>query len=148
MLLFLSTDGSGTLLSPSSEIPPEILVYNQFARTCISLSSSCLLSVRFAFSCLPPQERRLSPAVRPNRLAAGAMLPLVSFPVSRCLWACPPPPTCAAGGTWLGCRWRGVGDGAPRNGLEFLDASTGVVWQVGFSWSPVEEVMSEYGGMC
>ena len=41
------------------------------------------------------------------------------------------PLTCAAGGTWLGCRWRGLGDGASRDGLEFLDASTGVVWQVG-----------------
>ena len=24
-----------------------------------------------------------------------------------------PPPTCAAGGTWIGCRWRGVGDDSP-----------------------------------
>ena len=39
------------------------------------------------------------------------MLPLVSF-------LCPDvcglaPPTCAAGGTWLGCRWRGLGDDDP-----------------------------------
>ena len=66
----------------------------------------------------------------PELTCGGAMLTLVSFPVSRCFWACPPT-TCAAGRTWLGCRWRGLGDGAPRDGLEFLDASTGVVWRVG-----------------
>ena len=42
-------------------------------------------------------------------------------PVLCCPW-CPvqcldvwgfSPPTCVAGGTWLGCGWRGVGDGAP-----------------------------------
>ena len=37
-----------------------------------------------------------------------------------------PPPTCEAGGTWLGCGWRGKGDGAPRDGLESIDSSVGV----------------------
>ena len=50
--------------------------------------------------------------------------------MSRCFWLAPPP-TCAAGGTWLGCWWRGLGDGAPHDGLECLDASTGVVCRVG-----------------
>ena len=54
------------------------------------------------------------------------MLLLLSFPVSRWLWACPPL-TCAAGGTWLGCWWRGLGDGSPRKCLEFLVLSPGVV---------------------
>ena len=43
-------------------------------------------------------------------------------PVPWCPWCsfqCPDvwgffPPTCAAGGTWVRCGWRGVGDGAPR----------------------------------
>ena len=42
----------------------------------------------------------------------------------------------------------GVGDSAPRNGLELLDASTGVVRRVGFSRSPDQEGMPKYGGMC
>ena len=32
-----------------------------------------------------------------------------------------PPPTCAAGGTWLGCGWRVEGDGSPRDGLGLRD---------------------------
>ena len=40
------------------------------------------------------------------------MLPLVSF---QCPYGCGLVPlTCAAGGTWLGCRWRGLGDDDPR----------------------------------
>ena len=38
------------------------------------------------------------------------------------------PPTYVAGSTWFRCGWRGVGDGAPLDGLEFLDASTGVAY--------------------
>ena len=57
-------------------------------------------------------------------------------------------PTCAASGTWLCCGWSSVGDGAPRDCLMFLYASTGVVWRVGFSRSPDQEGMSEYSGMC
>ena len=34
------------------------------------------------------------------------------FPASR-MKVCPP--TCASGGTWLWCGWRGVGDGSPRD---------------------------------
>ena len=37
-----------------------------------------------------------------------------------------PPPTCVDGGTWLGCGWRGEGDGAPRGGLESVVSSAGV----------------------
>ena len=52
------------------------------------------------------------------------MLPLVAFQRPAVWWFSPP--TCAAGGTWLGCGCTVVGDGAPRDGLEFLAASTGV----------------------
>ena len=52
-------------------------------------------------------------------------------PVTCCPWCssqCPDvcgfsPPTCAAGGTWLGCRWWGVGDVAPPDVIEVLNAS-------------------------
>ena len=48
------------------------------------------------------------------------------FPVQRpiCSFA-PPPPTCVAGGTWLGCGWGVEGYGAPHDGLASLDASAG-----------------------
>ena len=36
------------------------------------------------------------------------------------------------GCTWLWCWWRVLGDGAPRDGLDCLDAYTGVVWRVGW----------------
>ena len=44
-----------------------------------------------------------------------------------CPFQCPDvwgfvPPTCAAGGTWIWCGWRGVGDGAPPNVLELFNA--------------------------
>ena len=37
---------------------------------------------------------------------------LVSSPASH-MQVCAPPPTCAAGGTWLGYGWRGEGDAPP-----------------------------------
>ena len=56
VLLSPFTDGSGTLLSPPSKIPLELLVYSQFARACISLSSSFLLSVRMSLSAVRPYD--------------------------------------------------------------------------------------------
>ena len=42
-----------------------------------------------------------------------------------------PPPTCAAGGTWIGCGCGGEGDGAPRGGLESVVSSEGITSWVG-----------------
>ena len=58
------------VMFPPSLPPPifpriDLHVYNPFSCACISLSTSCLLSVRLLFIPSPPQERRLSPAVRP-----------------------------------------------------------------------------------
>ena len=41
----------------------------------------------------------------------------------------------------------GVGYGAPRDGLEFFDASIGVARHVGFSRYLDQEGMPEYGGV-
>ena len=61
-----------------------------------------------------------TPADGRPKLPSPGVLPSVPERV------CAPSPTCAAVGTWLGCGWRGKGDGAPCDGLELLDASTGV----------------------
>ena len=91
------------------------------------------------------QDERLDPITR------GAVFRLVVFPpVAPVVTRCPPgltgglchaahvilssvlmvvgvpPLTCAAGGTCLGCWWRGLGDGAPRNGIESLVSSPGI----------------------
>ena len=84
------------------------------------------------FLCIQPTPSSVcSPIVRPSEsYQPSGCRPtnvLSWFPVQRpiCSFA-PPPPTCAAGGTWLGCGWRGEGDGTSRDGLESLNASAGV----------------------
>ena len=59
-------------------------------------------------------------------LLADAMLPLVSCPEYRSMKVCSH--TCAAGSTWFGCELRGVGDGAPLNAIDVLNASIGVAY--------------------
>ena len=49
---------------------------------------------------------------------------LVSCPAPQSMKFCPP--TCVDGSTWFWCGWRVTEDGARLNGLEFLNASTGV----------------------
>ena len=101
----------------------------QFALILFLFFSYCLLSVRVYSVGRPPPAAsgHSAPVWRKSTtlwLTADQCPLLVSFPASR-MKVCPPP-TCTAGGTWLGCGWRGEGDGAPRHGLEFLDASTDV----------------------
>ena len=132
VLLSPSTDGSGPPLSPPSDIPPELLVFSKFARACISLSSSFLLSIRLSLSAVRPYDWLDGGRCQSQRL--------------NVCWLSSP--TWAAGGPWLGCGWGVVGDGAPRDGLDFLDASTGVVRSVGFSRSPDQEGMPKYSSMC
>ena len=93
------------------------------------LSPYLILSIRFcsvghphpAASGHPLSVRRKSTQLR---LTAN-QCPSPGF-LSSVLYECLPPPTCPSGSTWFGCEWRGTLDGTPRNGLELLDASTGV----------------------
>ena len=118
-------------------VPPLILP-PRFNRFPCPLQFSRILS---PFFLLPPLRPFLfswpstsrsvwSPVVHPSEVYSPPAdcrtnsLLLVSCPASHMKVS--PPPICAAGGTWLGCEWRGEGDGAPRNGLELLDVLTGV----------------------
>ena len=58
------------------------------------------------------------------------------------------PPTCAAGGTWLGCGRRSKGYGTPCDGLEFLDASTGVAQRVCFFGLRTRKACPNYAPVC
>ena len=114
----------------------------RFIRAPCSFSNILLVSSLFS-SYLPPLRPFLSiqptpssvysphlpsPIVRPSESyqPSGFGRPMSSYvflpqrPICR---FAPPPPTCAAGGTWLGCGWGGEGDGTPRDGLESLDSS-------------------------
>ena len=85
--------------------------YNLPARSSLSTSLSSSMSVFRLFS-TPPSSTGCQP---PSARTTDWRL------VPCCLWCpdqCPnvwgfAPPTCAAGGTWIGCGWRGVGDNTP-----------------------------------
>ena len=100
-------------LYPFPEIPPpELHVSRQFSHVCVSLSSSYLLSARFSFICRLPSGAGCHPPSA--RTTDWRPVPCCPWCPGQCtdVWGFPPPP-CTAGGTWLGCGWRGVGDDAP-----------------------------------
>ena len=118
---------SGTLLSP--KIQPGSFPSRASFPSPLSFLPFCLLSVHISLFSRPTQAASgPSSSVRRNssalRLTADQCPLLFSCPAAH-MQDCTPPPTCAAGGTWLGCGWRGKGDGAPRNGMDSLDASAG-----------------------
>ena len=125
-----SIEGCGPPSLPSRRFPrPSSISPATFpARVSLShpLASSLSVFRLFVFHPVAPVVTR-----RPPELTGGQFHAAPGVLSSVPMFVGVPPPTCAAGGTWIGCRWRGLGDGAPRDGFEFLDASTGVVWRVG-----------------
>ena len=125
-----------SFLSPPSNIHPGSLLCNILP---VSSIFSSYLPPLCPFLSIQPTPSSVysphcpSPIVRPSESyqPSGFGRPMSSpgFLPERpiCRFAPPPPPTCAAGGTWLGCGWRGKGDGTPRDGLESLDSSADVV---------------------
>ena len=107
----------------------ELHVFSQFpARASLSppLASSSSVSVQSVVHLQQHLVTRRPSSGSPHTSGwlSTKVLLLVSCPASR-MKVCPPL-TCAAGGTWFRCGWRGVGDGAPCDGFEFLDTLTGV----------------------
>ena len=117
-------------LSPPSDIEPDTLPSKAICLRIFYLSYYFLISVRLPFSftstsssavCHPPSSRLKSTTFP---LTAGRCH---SDP--SCLFNVPmfeglPRLACAAGSTWFGSGWRGVGDGAPPNDVDVLDAYT------------------------
>ena len=114
----------GPVLSPPSEIHPGSLLQTNILPVS-SLFSSCMPPLR-PFLCIQPTllQCLVPPIVRPpssvrrratNPPASVDQCPLLVSRPSVPYAGLHPPPTYAAGGTWLGCGcvWRGEGDGTP-----------------------------------
>ena len=86
----------------------------------VSVYSAYPLQSLFPTSSVPhrPSVRKLPTLrLRPTNL-------FFCFPSTAShMQVCTPPPTCVAGGTWLGCGWGCEGDRASSDGLESLDSS-------------------------
>ena len=104
---------------PSSAIFPHPLSLPLLPPICPFLFS------RLSTSSSAVDTRRSSVGSQTSDGIPANSLLLVPCPASRRMKSFPP--TCAAGSNWFRCGWRGVGDGAPLDCLEFLDASKGVV---------------------
>ena len=121
--------------SPPLQDSSGFLAIQESCPSPLSFCPICLISARFSvFSrpppvfgphivCPPSSVRRKAT----NPPAIGRPMPSSVYLTQRpiCRFA-PPPLTCAVGGTWLGCWWRGEVDGAPRDGLESLVSLPGV----------------------
>ena len=92
-------------LTPPKIFPPELQVYRKFAHACISLYSSCLLSVLFSFIRRLPRWRRSSPRRPPVRLTGGRChaTPCVLGSVSMFGGFAPPPDLCGRRVLGSGC---------------------------------------------
>ena len=130
--MFPVSGGSGPPPFPAIQDSPRFLALQGIFPVSSLLSSYCLLSFRFCVFGRPPPAAAGHPSYVRWRIPlqpSGWMRTKCPSPgvLLSVLYAClHPPSTCAAGGTWLGCGWRGRGDGAPRDGLESLDALAGV----------------------
>ena len=126
-----------SLPSPPSEIHPGSLLQTNILPVS-SLFSSYMPPLR-PFLCIQPTllQCLVPPIVRPplsvrrratKPPASADQCPLLVSRPSVPYAGLHPPPTYAAGGTWLGCGcvWRGEGDGAPRDGIESVVLSVGV----------------------
>ena len=117
---------------PPSEIHPGSLLLQEHLARLLSLFFLYAPSPPVSVYSADPLQCLVPPIVRPpssvrrkatNPPASANQCPLLFSRPSVPYAGLHPPPTCAAGGTWLGCGWRGKGDGSPRNGLESVVSS-------------------------
>ena len=104
VLLFPSTDGHVPFLSPPSEIPLSSLcsVNLPVHLSLLLLPPLPPFAIHFLSSLWAPVVTRRPPVWLTGGRCHAALGCIPSVPALDGF----PPPTCAAGVTWLGCRWR------------------------------------------